>query len=235
MGLFKRIFKKNKKPIDHEIYLKDEYRSNRESEKEPIIEIVDLKSEPTSQKKSAPKKNPTENTPEGEKTQSAPKKSVANTTPDKKSASKASSKLSETQTAEAKNAPKGFFEIKKSKDGRYVFNLYASNKVIVATSQVYTTSQNALAGVKSVITNAPKANIEDSTVRHYETLPYPKWEIYRDKIGEYRFRLSASNGSCVCHSQGYTTKSACKNGIASIIRTAKTANIDKAYLIKTDK
>ena len=30
----------------------------------------------------------------------------------------------------------GMFEIKKSKDGRFVFNLFASNKVMIATSQI---------------------------------------------------------------------------------------------------
>ena len=97
---------------------------------------------------------------------------------------------------------------------------------------MYSTAQNALNGVRSVITNAPKAPIEDQSLKSYETLPYPKWEIYIDNGGKFRFRLSASNGSCVCHSQGYTTKTACKNGINSIIRSSRNAEIDKNYLSK---
>ena len=127
----------------------------------------------------------------------------------------------------------GRFEINKTKDGKkFFFNLYASNKVGIATSQMYSTAQNALNGVKSVITNAPKAPIEDQSLKSYETLPYPKWEIYIDNGGKFRFRLNASNGSCVCHSQGYTTKTACKNGINSIIRSSRNAEIDKNYLNK---
>ena len=126
----------------------------------------------------------------------------------------------------------GKFEIKKSKDSRFVFNLYAANKVIVATSQVYSSSTAALNGIKSVIENAEKAPIEDQTLRSYDTLSYPKWEIYLDKGNQYRFRLNASNGSCICHSQGYTSKASCKNGIESIRKTAKTAVIDKSYLNK---
>ena len=124
----------------------------------------------------------------------------------------------------------GMFEIKKSKDDRYVFNLYAANHVIIATSQVYSSAKNAQVGINSVITNAERAEIEDQTLKNVVTVPFPKWEIYTDKGGEYRFRLSASNGSCICHSQGYTTKASCKNGIESIIRTVKNVKIDKSYL-----
>ena len=131
----------------------------------------------------------------------------------------------------SKSVRSGNFDIKKAKDGRYVFNLYASNKVIVATSQTYVSSQSAMTGVKSVIANAAKAPIEDQTLKKPVAQPFPKWEIYIDKAGEYRFRLCASNGSCICHAKaGYSTKSNCKRGIESIIRFASEANITKTYL-----
>lgn len=131
--------------------------------------------------------------------------------------------------------PGGTFEIKKAKDGRYVFNLYALNHVIVATSQVYSSSSNAMNGINSVMANAPKAGIQDNTLKATTELPCPKWEIYLDNGKKYRFRLIATNGSCVCHSQGYTTKANCKNGIESIIRSSQNATVDKAYLKKTDE
>ena len=126
----------------------------------------------------------------------------------------------------------GFFEIKKSKDDRFVFNLFASNQVIIATSQIYSSSQAAINGVNSVLANAEKAEIEDKTLKNTVQLLYPKWEIYKDKAEQYRFRLYSSNGSCICHSQGYTTKASCKNGIESVKRTVKEAKINKAYLKK---
>lgn len=131
--------------------------------------------------------------------------------------------------------PGGTFEIKKAKDGRYVFNLYALNHVIVATSQVYSSSSNAMNGINSVMANAPKAGIQDNTLKATTELPCPKWEIYLDNGKKYRFRLIATNGSCVCHSQGYTTKANCKNGIESIIRSSQNATVDKAYLKKADE
>jgi len=126
----------------------------------------------------------------------------------------------------------GAFDIKKSKDGRFVFNLYAANRVIVATSQIYSSAQSAITGIKSVIANAERAAIEDQTLKKPVLQGFPKWEIYLDKGGQYRFRLYATNGSCVLHSQGYTQKSTCKKGIESVIRTAKNAQIDKSYLDK---
>ena len=184
---------------------------------------------PEEQKTQAPK---TEPMPEAKKPEppkslsSAKQKTAAKQKPAPKAeaapAKKPAPKVEEK--AEPKKSAVGKFEIKKSKDDRYVFNLYAANKVIVATSQVYSSS--------SVIENAAKAPVEDQTLKSYDTLPYPKWEIYQDKGGQYRFRLNASNGSCICHSQGYTSKASCKNGIESIIRTAKDAEIDKSYLKK---
>lgn len=43
-----------------------------------------------------------------------------------------------------------------------------------------------------------------------------KFEIYTDKKGEFRFRLKAANGQAILASEGYSTKPACKNGIASV-------------------
>ena len=141
----------------------------------------------------------------------------------------------ELEVVESKAQKNGKFEIKKSKDGRFVFNLYASNNVIVATSQVYSSSSSAMNGINSVIANAATSPVEDQTLKNYTTLPYPKWEIYRDKGDQFRFRLSASNGSCVCHSQGYTSQANCKNGIESIIKFASGADIEKSYLDKKEK
>lgn len=150
--------------------------------------------------------------------------------PTKSSAVRGTEKINESKVTRA-----GKFEIKKSKDGRFVFNLYASNNVIVATSQVYSSSTSAMNGIKSVIANAASAQIEDQSLKKVTQVPFPKWEIYLDKGDQYRFRLCASNGSCVCHSQGYTSKANCKKGIESIIKFASDAEITKAYLDKKEK
>lgn len=49
----------------------------------------------------------------------------------------------------------------------------------------------------------------------------PKFEIYRDKSGEHRFRLKARNGQTILSSEGYSSKAACKNGIESVKKNAE--------------
>jgi uncharacterized protein len=43
-----------------------------------------------------------------------------------------------------------------------------------------------------------------------------KFECYKDKAGEYRFRLKAGNGETILSSEGYSSKSGCDNGIESV-------------------
>lgn len=43
-----------------------------------------------------------------------------------------------------------------------------------------------------------------------------KFEVYKDRGGEFRFRLKATNGQNILVSEGYKTKSNCLNGIESV-------------------
>ncbi len=47
------------------------------------------------------------------------------------------------------------------------------------------------------------------------------FEIYKDKAGEFRFRLIAKNKESIFASEGYKTKAACKNGIASVVKNSQ--------------
>ena len=48
-----------------------------------------------------------------------------------------------------------------------------------------------------------------------------KFEIYKDKAGEYRFRLKAGNGENILGSEGYKAKSSCVNGIESVKKNSQ--------------
>lgn len=43
-----------------------------------------------------------------------------------------------------------------------------------------------------------------------------KFECYKDKAGEFRFRLKAANGQAILSSEGYKAKASCTNGIKSV-------------------
>ena len=119
----------------------------------------------------------------------------------------------------------GKFEVKQVKSG-FKFNLKAGNNEIVAVSEVYTSEAACLNGVESVRKNCA-AEIEDQTVESFETLKHPKFELYQDKAGEYRFRLKASNGEIIATGEGYKSKSGCLNGIDSVKRNAPDAPVVK--------
>ena len=120
----------------------------------------------------------------------------------------------------------GKFVVKAIKTG-FVFNLKAGNGETIATSEVYTTEAACLKGVESVRKNAADAKLEDQTVAEVAAVTNPKFEMYTDKAGEFRFRLKARNGEVIAASEGYKAKASCLNGIDSVRRNAPDAAVEK--------
>lgn len=119
----------------------------------------------------------------------------------------------------------GKFVIKPAKSGGYVFNLKAGNGEIIAVSEVYNSLDSCKNGVQSVKTNAPEAALEDQTAPDFTTEKNPKFEMYTDKAGEFRFRLKAKNGQIIATGEGYKAKAGCQNGIESIRKNAPEAEV----------
>jgi len=119
----------------------------------------------------------------------------------------------------------GKFVISKAKTG-VKFNLVAGNGEIILSSQVYKTKATCKKGIASIqrIADSP---VEDQTVDGYKAESKPKYELYLDKKKEYRFRLIARNGQIVGSGEGYKTRDACKNGIASIKKNADSQIVDE--------
>lgn len=118
----------------------------------------------------------------------------------------------------------GKFVIKAAKTG-YMFNLKAGNGEIIATSEVYSSLDACKNGAASVAKNAPVAALEDQTVEGFATEKNPKFEVYADKRGEFRFRLKATNGQIIAVGEGYKAKAGCLNGIESIRKNAPEAPV----------
>ncbi|MGD9944525.1 MAG: YegP family protein [Burkholderiaceae bacterium] len=95
----------------------------------------------------------------------------------------------------------GKFEISKSKNGKFLFNLKASNGQIILTSQMYEAKTGAQQGIDSVRVNAPlDERYERSTASNGE--PY--------------FTLKAANGQVIGRSETYSSAAAMEGGIASV-------------------
>ena len=118
----------------------------------------------------------------------------------------------------------GKFVLKAAKNGGVKFDLKASNGEVIASSQIYQSEDAARNGIESV-RKCCLGDIEDQTVEGFETVKHPKFEVYADKAGEFRFRLKARNGEIIATSEGYKAKASCMNGIASVKKNAPEAAI----------
>ena len=99
------------------------------------------------------------------------------------------------------------------------FDLLAGNGQVIATSEVYDSLAACQKGIRSVQKCAAGANVADLTVAG--KLPCnPKFELFQDRMGDYRFRLKARNGQVVAVSENYATKAACEDGIESVRKNA---------------
>ena len=121
----------------------------------------------------------------------------------------------------------GKFVIRETKTGMK-FDLKAGNGEVIATSEVYTSEKACRNGIASVQKNAPVAAVENQTVEGYAVEKHPKFEIYTDKAGEFRFRLKATNGQIIAVSEGYKDMASCMNGIESVKKNAVDAPVVKA-------
>ena len=118
----------------------------------------------------------------------------------------------------------GTYCIKRTGTG-YKFDLKAGNGETVATSEVYTTKAACLKGIQSVRTVAEIAGCADWETE--EQTKNPKFVIFRDKRGYYRFRLLARNGKIVARSEAYMTRYGCEKGIEAARRSALDGNIEE--------
>ena len=118
----------------------------------------------------------------------------------------------------------GKFVVRKTATGTK-FDLKAGNGEVIATSEVYSSEDACRNGIASVQKNAPVANVEDQTVEGYAEAKHPKFEVYEDKGGEFRFRLKATNGQIIAVSEGYKAKASCMNGVESVKKNAPDADI----------
>ena len=119
----------------------------------------------------------------------------------------------------------GKFIIRETTSG-IKFDLKATNGQVIATSQVYKSIRSCKKGIESVMKNAAIAEIEDQTVEDFVPLKNPKFQVYKDKADQFRFRLNAKNGQIIAIGEDYTTLRKCLNGVASVKKNAPDAPIE---------
>jgi uncharacterized protein YegP (UPF0339 family)/large-conductance mechanosensitive channel len=111
------------------------------------------------------------------------------------------------------------FQVYKDTAGKYRFRLRADNNKIIAVGEAYEQYASCINGIRSIQRNF-NAPVEDTTVEG-QRFPNPKFQVYKDNAGKYRFHLNARNGEIIADSsEGYETKDACLNGIAVVGQSA---------------
>ena len=108
----------------------------------------------------------------------------------------------------------------------YKFDLFAANGQSVASSEVYETRAACRKGIESVRKAAASAPVEDLTEPDH-MVPNPKFQLYQDRSGYFRFRLRSRNGKIIAVSDDYQTKAGCENGIRSVRENAPAAEIEE--------
>lgn len=116
----------------------------------------------------------------------------------------------------------GKYVIKDTKSGMK-FDLKTTNGEVILSSQSYHSLRSCKSGIASVARNAPIAALEDQTVENFELQKCPKFEVYADKAGEFRFRLKAKNGQIIGVGAGSKKKSGCLSVVESIRKNAASA------------
>lgn len=104
----------------------------------------------------------------------------------------------------------GKFEIKTGSNGKFRFNLKATNGQIILTSEAYDSRKGAEGGIASVRKNAASDG---------------RFERKTAKDGSAYFVLKAANGEPIGKSEMYKTKASMENGIASVGKNAPDATI----------
>lgn len=104
----------------------------------------------------------------------------------------------------------GKFEIKKSNNGKFHFNLKAGNGQIILSSEMYETKTACENGIASVKKNAADAG---------------RFEKRASAKGDPYFILKAGNGQEIGRSEMYSSDTACENGIQSVKNNAPDAVI----------
>ena len=109
----------------------------------------------------------------------------------------------------------------------YKFYLCRNRNEQLASSNVYSNFESCSNGIISA-RNAARGNIEDTTGKNNNSkIKCPKFEIYSDMIGCYRFRLRSVNGMIVLVSNAYTQKQAALDDILLAKELLNTGEIRK--------
>lgn len=108
------------------------------------------------------------------------------------------------------------------------FALRKSNGEVLMMSEVYSSVDSCVRGIEAM-QKASVGEIEDQTDPNAPKKKHPKFEIYTDRAGSFRFRLKAKNGEILSVSNGYKSMESCVAVISETKQIASTSSLENSY------
>ncbi len=102
------------------------------------------------------------------------------------------------------------YEVNKSSNEKFFFNLKAGNHEVILTSEMYERKASALAGIASVQRHSP----DDAN-----------YELKRSSKDQPYFVLKAANSQVIGRSEMYSSEAAARNGIESVKKNGGSTDI----------
>lgn len=110
------------------------------------------------------------------------------------------------------------FEIYEDSSGEYRWRLTSGSDIIADSGEGYSSKSGAKEAVERVQDDASGADVLEIDTPHFG--------LYKDKAGEYRWRMVASNGRIVADSgEGYSSKSGARSAIENVQSDAGSADV----------
>jgi len=101
------------------------------------------------------------------------------------------------------------FEIYEDSSGEYRWRLTSGNDIIADSGEGYSSKSGAKEAVERVQNDAGDADVLEVGTPHFD--------LYKDKSGEYRWRMVSSNGRVVADSgEGYSSKDGARRAIENV-------------------
>ncbi|HTY74585.1 MAG TPA: DUF1508 domain-containing protein [Candidatus Nanoarchaeia archaeon] len=115
----------------------------------------------------------------------------------------------------------------KSPSKKTRFRLRADDNKIVAIGAAYKTHAGCISGIKNVQKNSG-SRVEDLTKAGGPKIPNPKYQIYKEPSGVFRFRLKAANGDIIAVGEKCESKADCFRGI-EVVKKSSDARVEDRF------
>jgi uncharacterized protein len=119
------------------------------------------------------------------------------------------------------------FQVYKDSAEKIRFRVISNNNQVVAFGEACENHEVCLKGITEVQKNCNVA-LEDLTVEDCPVIPNPKFEVYTDVTGLFRFRLKDAEGRTIIQGEGCGSKEGCLDGV-EVVKSCMNALVEDPF------